>query len=1406
MMKNKFRIILITSIFLVITFCSGIIIYADDNSDFYNNYIYPKAVYKQGVTPAFSVNNIQKESIDPATGTLEVKYTDIFLKGTNGLDLSLTRYYNSLESNVSEVKARLTNGEMYRFLITFYSYDQYENGLTVYYVYNQQSYAEYLSLSEAQKERDYYKNPDGSYLYVIKSEPIIDSIGTYIHYQVLDVGSINTGMSSFYYDSMSDKTYADKYFNIGKGWTFDLPFIETRDSYKYLHYGSSGTFRFIEGYYPYFPDNPYNDIKIEKDDAESYSNGQTVSKYIVTEKTGLKTYFAGDGRLLKIVDKFENEIKFTHTPVVNYENGVVSILYYIKKIVDTVGREIVFNYSDNQVTITVADKTNSQNNRTITYNKSNNKTLDSVVDSMGREIKYIYDMVDFKESFTVKEESRGLDNQYAYLKKIIYPTGGETYFNYSMSTKNCGNEGYMNFIKAIERYDLKKNDVTKYAYKKYNYKYENTPEFDGYPLWEGTIKSENPVKTMVEDLIGNKNIFTFLYQGNQSSSRNLLYKNIKTFENNIFKKEIISEYDQYLKFPILTINRMYNEAQFIEQVQNFEYDNWKNLIGSWNNLATRDSSFIPLNDEHKTTYTYDATYNLVKSKTYKTNVDTTINEKYDLTDNSKNVNFYSIYRNNILQKKNQYGYDDFGNIESEKEYTDATHYIETLFDYTDNNYDTNRNFTGTFLTKKTVLNVQDADGNLKNAEEFYKYDWFGNVIEKEDANGNITWFEYDKLNRVTKQTNDDESFKTLSYVTDLTENSVTSCDENFNSTGNGIKAKTVYDEFGNTMLQQVFEKNITTGALEIKDLTKYSYDTYFRLNKEENLVNNSNICYTLDNDGRLLKKESLNSEGSLLASEIYDYIDAMVDNGKTYAIISKTIKGSAESPDIVTKSFIANTGKIEKIVKIHDGVPLSNTFEYDYIGNKIKEKTAHANAENLGYTAQYEYNYAGKVVKTTNIEGRFSTNQYDSLGRLVTSTDFAGNTSNFKYDELDHLIKEQTPFESDYMSTKSYYYDLVGNVVLEKISSNKSGETEKFNQTGYEYDNMNRLTKVITYNNGIAENFTQYFYDLVGNKLRMYTGLNKPLEIYDLDNIAHTGDENYSTSKYEYNQFGKLVRFTDPLGIEEIYEYELNGNLTKKVDRNDNYSIFVYDGLGRLTSEIEKLNGILSSQVVYTFDDYNNRKSMMNNDVMTDYEYDKNNRLIYDKNNRLINEVKVNNEITETTKYFYDNNGNQIYKGTDIIAPDDGSDASIGMSVVGTNTESSSVYNEYDGLNQLISTAVHDKVVLYSYDSDGLRASKSVNGSKTDYIWDGQNIVSEINNGTLTNKYIRGINLIYGDLNGVKNWYLFNGHGDVVGLSDVNGNVLKLYDYDAFGNLCQEQNYKVLANILEDDFSTGLEK
>lgn len=47
---------------------------------------------------------------------------------------------------------------------------------------------------------------------------------------------------------------------------------------------------------------------------------------------------------------------------------------------------------------------------------------------------------------------------------------------------------------------------------------------------------------------------------------------------------------------------------------------------------------------------------------------------------------------------------------------------------------------------------------------------------------------------------------------------------------------------------------------------------------------------------------------------------------------------------------------------------------------------------------------------------------------------------------------------------------------------------------------------------------------------------------------------------------------------------------------------------------------------------------------------------------------------------------------------------------------------------------------------------------------------------------MRGINLISGEISGTKSYYVFNGHGDVVQLTNSSGNIVKSYDYDAFGN------------------------
>jgi RHS repeat-associated protein len=161
----------------------------------------------------------------------------------------------------------------------------------------------------------------------------------------------------------------------------------------------------------------------------------------------------------------------------------------------------------------------------------------------------------------------------------------------------------------------------------------------------------------------------------------------------------------------------------------------------------------------------------------------------------------------------------------------------------------------------------------------------------------------------------------------------------------------------------------------------------------------------------------------------------------------------------------------------------------------------------------------------------------------------------------------------------------------------------------------------------------------------------------------------------------------------------------------------------------------------------------------TSYEYDANNRLRYEYSQ------------DGTTEYIYDNNGNQKTK----VASND-----------------SSTYT-YDGFNQLIKVEEGKGSYSYTYNGDGLRTSKAINGEKIVHVWDGQQVVAEINgSGNVTDKYIRGINLIYFDNSSTKSYYLFNGHGDVVHLTDGSGAVTKNYDYDAFGNLLTGESEAVI--------------
>jgi len=189
---------------------------------------------------------------------------------------------------------------------------------------------------------------------------------------------------------------------------------------------------------------------------------------------------------------------------------------------------------------------------------------------------------------------------------------------------------------------------------------------------------------------------------------------------------------------------------------------------------------------------------------------------------------------------------------------------------------------------------------------------------------------------------------------------------------------------------------------------------------------------------------------------------------------------------------------------------------------------------------------------------------------------------------------------------------------------------------------------------------------------------------------------------------------------------------------------YTYDELNRLTKETLR-DG---TQIEYTYDAAGNRLTKKIGANTTNYIYNAANELT---------------TVGETT-YTCDKNGNLI---------DDGSKK-----------------YEYDFNNRL--TTVRNKsdnsvIATYTYDADGRRTSKTVGTTVIKYYYDGNStrvLYETDGNGALQVRYIFGdgdtpIAMVRGT---TTYFFHYNGHGDVVALTDSTGAAVAEYDYDAWGN------------------------
>ncbi|MBQ4631428.1 MAG: hypothetical protein IJB70_10630 [Clostridia bacterium] len=199
--------------------------------------------------PKFSYNSFLEENISDYSGELTLNFEDLVLDGRNGLDLRIGRTYQSVASSVGNASLMiLPNSNGY---------------LTNKLVNNYSTY-----------QIDRFNLGMGWSF----SFPSVQVETEYIPQEIVD---------TYYYDEETEL-----YYHSGNGEVYHVQFTsDTTDSN-------------LKGYYN-------KDIQFNKND-KSYSNGQVTSYYSLTDADKTKQYFAEDGRLIGIVDRFGNTIKFEH--------------------------------------------------------------------------------------------------------------------------------------------------------------------------------------------------------------------------------------------------------------------------------------------------------------------------------------------------------------------------------------------------------------------------------------------------------------------------------------------------------------------------------------------------------------------------------------------------------------------------------------------------------------------------------------------------------------------------------------------------------------------------------------------------------------------------------------------------------------------------------------------------------------------------------------------------------------------------------------------------------------------------------------------------------------------------------------------------------------------------------------
>lgn len=267
-----------------------------------------------------------------------------------------------------------------------------------------------------------------------------------------------------------------------------------------------------------------------------------------------------------------------------------------------------------------------------------------------------------------------------------------------------------------------------------------------------------------------------------------------------------------------------------------------------------------------------------------------------------------------------------------------------------------------------------------------------------------------------------------------------------------------------------------------------------------------------------------------------------------------------------------------------------------------------------------------------------------------------------------------------------------------------------------------------------------------------------------------------------YNEHGKLSSIQLGNQISERRVYDRVGRITQILNQNkdgktlSSYS-YKYDNDGNVTSVTDQYGQVLN----YTHD-ANGRlevETLPSGNQVT-YSY---NRAIDPLGNRTgRTETHPNGTIVKETAYEYDK-ASQLTKV-------DGSEQ-WEYNARGYVTKNSKYSFQWDTAGRLISVTKANETTpfaTYQYDHLDRRVQETVNSQTTHFFYEGTSnrVLAEYDGSGVAKKYYvwgPANRLLSINVEGVTYYPLYNGHGDIVQLTNAAGDVVAWYQYDAWGNM-----------------------